>query len=44
MLISKVQTINGKGFFTQGLEAPYNNHRNYIMKRLEGLKLTAMDG
>ena len=39
MLISKVQKpLMVKVFFTRGLEAPYNNHRNYIIEKLEEVR------
>lgn len=39
ILISKVQKpLMVKVFFTQGLEAPYNNHRNYIIEKLEEVR------
>ena len=39
LLIAKVKKpLQVKVFFTRGLEAPYNNHRNYIIEKLEEVR------
>ena len=39
LLISKIQKpLHVKVFFTKDLEAPYNNHRQYVIEKLEELR------
>ena len=39
ILISKIQKpLHVKVFFTKNLEAPYNNHRQYVIEKLEELR------
>ena len=39
VLIGKVnKPLQVKVFFSEGLEAPYNNHRNYVIEKLEEIR------